>query len=577
MNTATSPAVRAAGAPAKAALPDNRLFIGDCLPVLAELIDRHGPFADLVYLDPPFNSQRLYNHAFKGAKSTMPQKVAFADTWKWTETTRNRFSAFTKKDAPGSPAAVFLQAMHALLEKRDGATLAYLTYMTPRLARIRAAMKPSASIYLHCDPTASHYLKLAMDAVFGRTNFLNEIVWKRTSSHNKVRRFGPIHDCIFFYSQGSGHTWNAPRFALSEEETEAAFPFEDERGRFRKDPITGPDTRMGESGADWRGYNPTAKGRHWAIPVDARPPEVIGTLATLDWLREQGMIVFSRNGTPTLKRYAHEIETGKRMQDIFLDIPPAMGEESMGYKTQKPLALLRRILEASSNPGDLVLDPFCGCGTTIEAAHELERRFIGVDVARTAAQVIAGRWERAGFGKLRVGDRTPTTVGDWKPRLMNDDPRAEEPAWSCFQFDVIALIPKAEQIEGAIQRTARPGADGGVDGRIHLKHPITEVDDSVVIQVKRKRQPSVADVADTIAAVQNNNAFMGLLLTLNPPTKGMRERAEMESTRKMGGKSYPKVAILTYEEVKAKKYEQAIPYQYAVDPQIGNQVALNLS
>ena len=501
-----------------AAVPDNRFYIGDCLPVLAELVAQHGPFADLVYLDPPFNSKRLYNHAFRGAKVTLPQKVAFHDSWKWTDAAKKDYREFVRVEAPGTAAARFLTATRLHLQKgggEDQAMLAYLVYMVRRLARIRAAMKPAASVYLHCDPTASHHLKLAMDAVFGRDNFRNEIVWFYPDTPGRPKRdFPRKHDSIFRYTRGRGaFTFNAKAVGVPVQ-PESLKRYETERNIGGKSYVGGKD---------------------WKIPEDV-------------WR------------IPAVKK--NKTRKG----------------QSTGYDTQKPVALLKRIIAASSNPGDLVLDPFCGCGTTIAACHEQDRRFIGVDVARSAAQVIAGRMQKhyPDFGKLRVGEKAPDTVRGWGRLLPDEDTPDGIPAWARFQYEAIAAIPKAEQIEGPIQRTARQGADGGIDGRLNIKRPKTGVLDSVVIQVKRKKRPSVADVADTLAAVDNNNAFMGLLITLHPPTAEMRKRALQAPRRRLDGKDYPKVAILTYEQVKAGEYAQAIPHHLAVDVQVGSQVGLDL-
>ena len=483
-------------------LPADRLFIGDCLPVLAELTAKHGAFADLVYLDPPFNSARLYNHAFTGTKRTLPQKVAFTDTWRWTDAAKMDFREFTEKESPNTDGAEFLSAMRSLLEKRDPSTLAYLTYMTRRLARICAAMKPTASVYLHCDPTASHYLKLAMDSLFGRGQFRNEVIWYYANASRGKKQWAKAHDVLFWYAKEGDGVFN------------------------RNDVLAPYKSGM----TAWR-----AKQKGLPPPKGKTPDDVI--------------IIPSLN---TMDK-----------------------KERLGYTTQKPLALLRRIITASSNPGDVVLDPFCGCGTTIEAAHELGRHFIGIDIARSAAQVIARRMaERAGFGKLIVGDKTPTTLRGWGRILPDDVERIDAPEWARFQYDAIAAIPKAEQIEGEIQRTAKQGGDGGIDGIIHLERP-NGARASVIIQVKRKKTPTMGDVADTLLAVDGNAAFMGLLITLNPPTRGMRERGEAEK-RRFNGAHYPKVAILTYEEVKAGKFAEVIPYEYAVDPQGGKQTALNL-
>ena len=510
-----SVAVRAASGPAKADFPDNRFYIGDCLPVLADLTVQHGAFADLVYLDPPFNSARLYNHTFKGAKRTLPQKVAFTDTWKWTDAAKKDFREFTEKESPGTNGAEFLSAMRFLLEKRDPSTLAYLTYMTRRIARIHAAMKPTASIFLHCDPTAGHYLKLVMDAIFGRENCRNDIIWCYTGPGSpKMRQFNRKSDYIFWYSMGGMWTFN---------QDDVRVPYKDPKQTLRK----AFDAGRGISAAE------------------------------VDKYRARGKI----------------------LENWWTDIALAVRspKERLGYATQKPVALLRRIITASSNPGDLVLDPFCGCGTTIAACHELKRRFIGIDVARSAAQVIARRMHEqySGFGELVVGDKTPTNIRGWGRLLPKDEGREDAPEWARFQYDAIAAIPKAEQIEGEIQRTAQMGGDGGVDGLIHLERPRTRTRASVVIQVKRKRTPSMADVSDTMAAVDRTGAFMGLLITLNPATDGMRKEAETICQR-FNGKHYPKVAILTYDEVKAGKYAESVPYEYAVDPEGGKQTGLTL-
>ena len=503
VSVSAAAAVFVAAGPAKTAPLDNRFHLGDCLSVLAELCAAHGAFADLVYLDPPFNSARLYNHALNGG--TVSERAAFHDTWKWTEAAKKDFRDFRDNAGWSARAAEFLKAMRDLLEKRDPSTLAYLTYMTPRLTLIRKAMKPTASVYLHCDPTASHYLKLAMDAVFGRENFRNDIVWCYSGGGVPHRDFPRKHDDILRYGKGSAVVFNVGRKAYKE--------------------------------------NTQAVGKH----------------STLS------------GGNPI------DLGRGTPITDWWTDIKTVTGwsPERLGYHTQKPVPLLRRIVEASSNPGDLVLDPFCGCGTTIAACHELGRRFVGIDVSRVAADVIGGRMrtQYPDFGELQWDpDKKPDTVRGWKKLLREDDEGGVIPVWARFQYAAIAAIPKAFQRDDP--RTRR-GPDGGVDGWIPLRHPKTGAPASVVIQVKRKKHPSVADVADTIAAVDNNGAFMGLLITLNPPSAEMRKRGESKM-RRFNGKHYPKVAILTYAEVKAGKYAEVLPYHLAVDIQVGGQAGLDL-
>ena len=534
MSRAVAAAVALSG---KIRVQGDRFYIGDCLSVLANLKARHGEFADLVYLDPPFNSQRMYNHAFEGKFRTVTEKVAFHDTWKWTAAAQATLDKFVEAEAPGTRAAHFVQAMRGFLDApgasgKERATLAYLLYMTRRLFAIRAVMKDTASVYLHCDATASHYLKLAMDAVFGPKNFRNDIVWKKYSGrkNNARRKFFTQNDNLFFYVKSDAARFNPLFIPLSDREVERKYRRTDERGRRYR--------------LAW-GRNYQTKGeqrRIYLTDEDGRRREAAaGNL----W-----------------------VEDGLQLN--------TSSSERLGYDTQKPLSLLRRVVAASSGPNDLVLDPFCGCGTTIAACHEMDRRFIGIDIARSAAQVVARRMQdrHDDFGKLHIGDRTPKTFAGWA-KLLPDDAPDDVPAWARFQYDAIAAIPKAVQVEGKIQKTPKLGADGGIDGLLHVRRP-NGMFGSIVIQVKRKKQPSMADVNDTLAAVTNNNAVMGLLITLAKPTAEMTARGSKKTHRFNGGESYPEVAILTYEEVKAGRFKQALPYEYAVDPQEGSQTKLGL-
>ena len=521
----------------KTQIQSDRFYIGDCLPVLANLKARHGQFADLVYLDPPFNSQRQYNHAFEGKFRTVTEKVAFHDTWKWTPDTQAALDKFVEAEAPDTRAAAFVKAMWGFLRapghssRKEQATLAYLLYMTRRLYVIRAVMKETASVYLHCDATASHYLKLAMDAVFGPGNFRNDIVWKKYSGrkNNATRKFFTQNDNLFFYVKSNAARFRPLFMPLSDKEVERKYRHMDERGRRYR--------------LAWgRKYQTQKEQRRiYLTDEDGRRREAaVGNL----W-----------------------VEDGLQLN--------TSSSERLGYETQKPLSLLRRVVAASSEANDLVLDPFCGCGTTIAACHELDRRFIGVDIARSAAQVVARRMQDKydDFGKLQIGGRTPKTFAGWAKQLPDDKPD-DVPAWARFQYDAIAAIPKAVQVEGKIQKTPRLGADGGIDGLLHVRRPNGMLG-SIVIQVKQKKQSSMADVNDTLAAVANNKAVMGLLITLAKPTAEMVSRGS-QRTHRFGDKSYPEVAVLTYEEVKAGGFREALPYEHAVDPQEGSQTKLGL-
>ena len=501
----------------------NRFYIGDCLPVLSKMAEKHGAFVDLVYLDPPFNSKRLYNHAFGNLKVSLPQKIAFHDTWKWTDATLADFGEFQKR-AGNTRGGRFLAAMKSLLEDggaHEQSTLAYLTYMVPRLAMIRAVMKPTAGIFLHCDPNAGHYLKLGMDALFGRANFRNDIVWKRYRGRRSgaTRKFPAVVDNILFYAPAGG-TFHLPFFPLRPAYVDRVYIHDDDDGK-------GPYRFGGR-----------IRGRKY-------------------YLRDS-------RGIPATS--------------LWDDIPELNGrdKEMLGYDTQKPVALLRRILESASDPGDLVLDPFCGCGTTIAACHLTGRRFIGVDIARSAAQVINRRMKRQHGQKIVIGGRAPSTMRGWGRLLRDDIP--ESPDWARFQYDAIAAIPKAEQVEGAIQGRAKLGADGGVDGLIHLRHPKTRAITSVVIQVKRKKYLSAQDVGETLLAVENNNAYMGLLISFAAPGEEVKKRvAGIKPPQDFYGRSFRnRVVVLTYEQVKAGEYARAIPYEFALEPEAGKQDGLPL-
>jgi site-specific DNA-methyltransferase (adenine-specific) len=346
-----------------------RLHCGDSLQVLREHVPSES--VALVYLDPPFNSGRLYS-ARPGAGT---QPAAFSDTWTWTRESEADL-AFVRESGP--PA---LDAFLKFAARNNGTgTGAYLVMMSARLLELGRVLRTEGSVYLHCDPSASHHLREIMDTVFGSGNFRSEIIWKRTSSHSRARRFGPVHDSILFYTKSGNYTWIPVHTRYSEDYVSRFYRHSDPDGRlFQSDNMTASGIRTGESGKPWRGIDPAARGRHWAIPRNhLDDPEIpTGTLEALDYLDSAGRISWPKDdgGVPRLKRYLDEMP-GSEAQDVVLDIPPlsAKSAEKLGYPTQKPLALLERIIGASSNPGDLVLDPFCGSGTAAVAAEKLGRQ-----------------------------------------------------------------------------------------------------------------------------------------------------------------------------------------------------------
>ena len=350
----------------------NQLFYGDNLNVLRDSVADES--VDLIYLDPPFNSNASYNVLFKaptGEKSAA-QIEAFGDTWHWNESAERAFDDVLT--GPNSDAAIMLKAMRSALGEND--MMAYLAMMAVRLIELRRVLKPSGSLYLHCDPTASHYLKIIMDSIFGAEFYRNEITWKRSAAHNDGNRWGRNADIILFYTKSNTWTFNQ-QFTAYDEKYIARFRNVDADGRKWMDDNA---TAKGLSGG---GYTYEYKGitSLWRFPPD--------TMRKLD---SENRLHFTKNGGIRIKRYLDEA-MGYSAQCIWEDIPPinSQAAERLGYPTQKPLALLERILGASSNEGDVVLDPFCGCGTTVHAAQKLGRRWIGIDITHLAVSLIEHR------------------------------------------------------------------------------------------------------------------------------------------------------------------------------------------
>jgi site-specific DNA-methyltransferase (adenine-specific) len=398
----------------------NKLFYGDNLDVLRRHVDDDS--VDLVYLDPPFKSNQDYNVLFRehdGAKAAA-QILAFEDTWEWNEIAEQSCQQII--EAGGKPSEA-MRAFRTLLGTSD--MMAYLAMMAPRMIELRKVMRSSGSIYLHCDPTASHYLKLLMDAVFGPENFRSEIIWRRTGSHNSAKRYGPIHDTILFYVKDyQRYFFKTTYRPYLKGHVESYFKNIDEKGRYWTNALTGAGTRNGKSGLPWHEYNPTEVGRHWAIPGKITEELGIDPGLTpqekLDLFDKAGFIDHPQPGSkamPTYRQYLKD-SPGMALQDIFAYQPHTRGcvwesdegidedvrwlvnqgdAERLGYPTQKPQGLLERLINSSSKPGELVLDPFCGCGTAIEAAEKLERQWIGIDITHLSVALIKHRLQHA-FG-----------------------------------------------------------------------------------------------------------------------------------------------------------------------------------
>ena len=516
----------------------NHLYYGDNLQVLREHIATES--VDLIYLDPPFNSQATYNVLFRSPKGEQSQAQieAFEDTWSWNDSAEQAFDEVMTSG--NTDAAEMLRAMRAFLKEND--MMAYLTMMAVRLLELHRVLKPTGSLYLHCDPTASHYLKLLIDGVFRPEKFLNEIVWKRTSAHSSSKRWAPVHDVILFYSKSDKFIWNPVFQEYSSEYVEAFYRYKDEKGRFQVDNLTGAGKRSGESGQPWRDVNPTDMGRHWAVPNKVLL-EILGkeSLAwtvqqKLDALDEHRLIYWPPKGKmPRFKRYLNE-KIGVSIVDIITDINPigAKAAERLGYQTQKPELLLERIINASSNPGDVVLDPFCGCGTAVHAAQKLGRQWVGIDVTHLAISLIEKRLNDAFPGIKYEVHGTPKDLAGARDLAERDKYQ--------FQWWAVSLV-NAVPYGGK-----KKGADTGIDGIIYFK-PDGKTTEKAIVSVKGGANVGVAMVKDLIATVDREKAKIGVFVTLAQPTKPMEKEAVTAGFYQTDYGKFPKIQILTIEDL----------------------------
>ena len=424
----------------------NALYYGDNLQVLREYIPAES--VDLVYLDPPFNSNASYNVLFRErtGEESPAQIRAFTDTWDWTEETEITYAADIIQN-PEVPSAVKDMIAAFLQFIGRNAMMAYLVMMAPRLAELHRVLKPTGSLYLHCDPTASHYLRTLLDTVFGKENFRNEIVWRRTTSHSDARRFGRVHDSILFYTKRNVRTWNRLYQGYDDDYVDRYYRYSDPDGRrFMSSDLTGAGPGPARTFGDFGLIDPP-NNRHWMYDQSG-----------IDRLLGEDRIFWTRNNVPRLKVYLDEAQ-GMALDDVWDDIQPLRSwhRERLGYPTQKPEALLERIIQASSNEGDVVLDPFCGCGTAVAAAQKLGRQWLGIDITHLAVALMKNRL-KTGF-ELEPG-RDYDVFGEPQDEgsaraLWEQDPYQ-------FQFWAVSLLeaqPRAEQ---------RRGADQGIDGLLYF-------------------------------------------------------------------------------------------------------------
>lgn len=520
----------------------NRLFFGDNLDILREYVASES--IDLIYLDPPFNSNAHYNVLFQSPKEDVEtaQAEAFRDSWVWGDEAEWAYKEVMRS---GGGTAKFIDALRNALGNSD--MMAYLVMMAVRLHDLRDKLKSTGCMYLHCDPTASHYLKIILDGVFGPNNFRNEIIWKRTSSHNSAKRYGPSHDVILFYTKGKSFTWNSQFGPYDQQYVDSFFTHEDEHGeRWRRTDLTGPGIRHGDSGKPWRGCNPSEKGRHWATSAYFVEKYFKSTgddllqynmRERLDRLDDLGLIHWPKKdgGIPQGRRYLKDAP-GAPLQDVWTDLKPIhnMSAERLGYPTQKPLTLMDRIIRSSSNEGDVVLDPFCGCGTTIQAAESSNRKWIGIDVAIHAIKIIEKRLSRT-FGKLNY--RTEGIPRDFPSacKLAERD-KYQFQWWANYLFNPHAI------------RDQKKGADRGIDGELFFPNGPNVPWGNLLISVKGGNNVGPAMIREFRGVLERENAEMGLFVCLRSPTKAMSVEAASAGTALTVHEGLPRLQIVAIED-----------------------------
>ncbi len=486
----------------------NHLYFGDNLEVMQTLPDRG---VDICYADPPFGTGRDYNvflHT-KGKKS-ITQTKAYTDTWKWGETSETDYAYLMNEFAGDYPKAAALLAALRPVENESW-RMAYLAFMAPRLCHIHRVLKETGSFYLHCDAKMSHYLKLLVDNIFGFHRFRNEIVWRKYAGvkNNATKKFSTQTDSIFYYAKGDAHCFNVQYEPLSEDYIRQEYKYVDAHGR-RYAKLRG------------RKYQETGK------PKIKYLDENLGTPLTSLW-----------------------VESGLQLN--------TSSKERLGYETQKPLALLERIIKTSSNEGDLVLDPFCGCGTTIDAAHGLNRRWIGIDKTILAIEPILRRMQQ----------RHPETFQRGVDYQVHGYPQSLQYAMKLAEIDrfgfeawVIGLLPKI----AVTRKTGDDGFDGHGSVLTHVKEGVEQYT-HILVEVKSGKNLHRGMLRDFRTAMRDQGADLGIFVTLTAPTDGMRAQAAREGFLTIGNTRIPRIQFWQIADhyFKTGVPDVILPQQWMVD------------
>lgn len=513
------------------------LYYGDNLGVMREHLKDAS--VDLIYLDPPFNSKRDYNVLFKSPKgeAAEAQITAFEDTWHWNMQAEREFEELMHQ--PNTDVAELMRALRSFLGEND--MMAYLTAMAIRLLEMHRVLKDTGSLYLHCDPTASHYLKIVLDGVFGNEHFESEIAWKRTSGHSDAkRRYADQHDIVFFYSKGEEHVFNQQYTSYSEAYVESHYGLTESNGRrFTTRDLRSPSPRPNLT-YDYKGYKPHENG--WSI-----------SLERMKELDKQGRLYFPMNkdGRIRMKLYLDEMR-GNALGSVWDDIPPinSQAQERLGYPTQKPLALLERIIQASSNEGDVVLDPFCGCGTAVDAAQKLKRDWIGIDITHLAVSLIEKRMKDRYGADLRfdvVG--TPRDLEAARDLALRNRYQ--------FQWWATSLV------NAQPYQAKKKGADSGIDGVKYFHDLDDDAPKKILVSVKSGKLKA-DDVRAFNHVREREKAEIGLFITLSKPTAGMVSDAAAAGFYTYADRSerkVPRMQILTIEDLLSGKARAEHPDQ----------------
>ncbi|WP_287231503.1 DNA methyltransferase [Microcystis sp. Msp_OC_L_20101000_S702] len=510
----------------------NKLYYGDNLEVLRKYIKDES--IDLCYIDPPFNSKRNYNQIYNNlGKEDQAQAQAFVDTWTWDnhanealeEIQSNYQGKFTSQTID------LIDGLTKVLGK--GSLLAYLVSMTLRIVEIHRVLKSTGSFYLHCDPTASHYLKIVLDTIFCSQggDYIAEITWERTSAHSDSKTFANTTDVIFLYSKRI-LMFNQQFKPYSEEYLKKYYKHQDGKGRFLDRDLTAGGLSGGGYNYDWKGIK-----KLWRCPIE-----------TMQKYEEQNKLYYTRNGTPRLKQYLEEMP-GVPLTNLWNDIPPinSQASERLGYPTQKPEALLERIIKASSNKGDIILDAYCGCGTTIAVAERLERNWIGIDITYQSISLMLKRLEDS-FGK-NVLDKIelngiPKDIESAKALATKPDDRTRK------EFEKWAVLTYSNN-RAVIND--KKGADKGIDAIAYFQGD-KDNREKIIFQVKSGNVKS-GDIRDLQGTMTLQGAALGIFITLKPPSKDMVQTAKSAGIYRSPyrSQSVDKIEIVTVQEILEQK------------------------